>query len=34
VYRHLGIDTTATALDHTGRPNMVLPHGKPIDELF
>ena len=34
IYRHLGIDTTATALDHTGRPHPVLQQGKPIDELF
>lgn len=34
LYRHLGIDTTAQYLDHTGRPHPVLPFGKPIDELF
>lgn len=34
IYRHLGIDTTAHYVDFTGRPFPVLPHGKPIDELF
>lgn len=34
VYRHLGVDTAAQYLDHTGRPHPVLPFGQPIDELF
>ena len=34
VYRHLGVDPTVSYTDHAGRPNPVLPFGKPIDELF
>ncbi len=34
VYRHLGIDTTATYPNATGRPIAVLPSGKVIEELF
>jgi uncharacterized protein (DUF1501 family) len=34
LYRHLGVDTHAEYLDHTGRPRPVLPFGKPIQELF
>jgi uncharacterized protein (DUF1501 family) len=34
LYRHLGVDTTAQYLDHSGRPHPVLPSGTPIDELF
>lgn len=34
VYRHLGVDPTMNYTDHAGRPNPVLPFGKPIDELF
>lgn len=34
IYRHLGVDTTATYLDRTGRPHPVLPCGEPIRELF
>jgi hypothetical protein len=34
LYRHLGIDTEAQYLNGSGRPISVLPHGKPIDELF
>lgn len=34
IYRHLGIDTKATYLDHSGRPHAVLQEGSPIDELF
>ncbi len=33
VYRHLGIDTTASYLNGSGRPISILPSGKPIDEL-
>ena len=33
VYRHLGVDTSASYLTTTGRPVQVLPSGKPIDEL-
>jgi hypothetical protein len=34
MYRHLGVDTTISYNDHTGRPHPVLPFGRPIDELF
>ena len=34
VYRHLGIDTEATFLDHSGRPMTILPSGEPIAELL
>lgn len=34
IYRHLHIDTTKNYLDLAGRPNPVLPSGKPIQELF
>jgi hypothetical protein len=34
VYRHLGVDTQAQYVDHSGRPHPVLPSGSPIDELF
>jgi hypothetical protein len=34
MYRHLGIDTHAEYLDHTGRPRTVLPFGKVIQELL
>ena len=34
MYRHLGIDTTAQYVDHSGRPHPVLPAGNPIEELF
>ncbi len=34
LYRHLGVDTRAEYLDHSGRPRPVLPDGKPLDELF
>ncbi len=34
IYRHLGVDTSAHFLDNAGRPNQVLPVGRPIDELF
>jgi len=34
VYRHLGVDTKLTYLDHAGRPHPVLPFGEPIRELF
>jgi len=34
VYRHLGIDWTATLRDHLGRPMPILPDGKPIEELL
>ena len=34
IYRHLGVDTTTHYIDTAGRPNLVLPEGKPIDELF
>jgi len=33
VYRHLGIDTRAEYLNN-GRPIPVLPHGRPVEELF
>lgn len=33
VYRHLGVNTRAEYINN-GRPVMVLPSGKPIDELF
>jgi hypothetical protein len=34
VYQHLGIDTTVSYPDNTGRPHVVLPSGKPIQELL
>ena len=34
IYRHLGVDTAAQYTDTSGRPNPVLPSGKPIAELF
>ncbi len=34
VYQHLGIDTEQTYLNTSGRPIAILPHGKPIQELF
>ena len=34
VYKHLGIDQNATIEDHTGRPQFILPFGKPIAELL
>lgn len=33
VYKHLGIDSEATFPDHAGRPQLILPFGKPITEL-
>lgn len=33
VYRHLGIDPSATFNDHSGRPVPILPFGEPIREL-
>jgi len=33
IYRHLGIDTTHTIPDFSGRPNLILPHGAPIAAL-
>jgi hypothetical protein len=34
LYQHLGIDTEKQYLNNAGRPITVLPHGKPIEELF
>ncbi len=34
VYHHMGIDTALSYVDGSGRPISVLPHGKPIVELF
>jgi uncharacterized protein (DUF1501 family) len=34
LYRHLGVDTTMTYPDQTGRPVAILPAGAPITELF
>ncbi len=34
IYQHLGIDTQFSYLNNAGRPIAVLPHGKPITELF
>jgi uncharacterized protein (DUF1501 family) len=34
IYRHLDIDLTQQALDYQGRPQVILPEGRPIDELF
>lgn len=34
IYRHLGIDTTQTFPDYSGRPIYVLDEGKPIRELI
>ncbi len=33
IYRHLGIDPHRHYLDHSGRPIITLPFGKPIEEL-
>jgi hypothetical protein len=33
MYRHLGVDTTQSFMDHSGRPIAILPHGSPIREL-
>jgi hypothetical protein len=33
MYRHLGIDTEKHYLDHSGRPIITLPFGRPIEEL-
>ena len=34
LYRHLGIDPTQQLTNQQGRPQPLLPDGKPIDELF
>ena len=34
VYAHLGIDATQNLIDHQGRPNPILPYGKPIEEIM
>lgn len=34
IYRHLGVDTSVSYVDNSGRPLAVLPCGHPIDELF
>jgi len=34
VYQHLGVDTTVSYADNSGRPHPVLPSGKPIQELL
>jgi uncharacterized protein (DUF1501 family) len=34
IYRHLGIETTQTLTDFSGRPNLIVPTGAPIPELF
>jgi hypothetical protein len=34
IYRHLGIDTNQSLLDHSGRPIRILDSGKPIAELL
>jgi hypothetical protein len=33
LYRHLGVDVTASYTDNSGRPHPVLPSGRPIEEL-
>ena len=33
MYQHLGIDTQRHYLDHSGRPIITLPFGKPLEEL-
>lgn len=33
LYRHLGVDTTASYVDNAGRPHVVLSSGRPIEEL-
>ena len=33
MYQFLGVDTERHYLDHSGRPIITLPFGKPIDEL-
>ena len=33
IYRHLGIETTETLTDFSGRPNLIVPTGAPIPEL-
>jgi hypothetical protein len=34
VYRWLGIDTSLTFRDHSGRPHAILDQGRPIDEIL
>jgi hypothetical protein len=34
IYHHLGIDPTVQFVAPNGRPSPILPHGKPIEELF
>jgi hypothetical protein len=34
LYRHLGIDPTQQLVNQQGRPQPLLPDGRPIDELF
>lgn len=34
IYRHLGVDTSISYNDLSGRPHLVLPSGKPIDALL
>ena len=33
VYKHLGIDSSVSFPDHSGRPMPILPYGEPIKEL-
>jgi hypothetical protein len=33
MYRHLGVDVTQQYADNSGRPHVVLPSGRPIEEL-
>jgi hypothetical protein len=33
LYRHLGVDTNVQYTDGSGRPHVVLPSGRSIDEL-
>jgi hypothetical protein len=33
IYRHLGVDPHKHYLDHSGRPIITLPFGRPVDEL-
>ena len=34
LYRHLGIDPATKVLDYSGRPQFLLEHYRPIEELL
>jgi hypothetical protein len=33
IYQHLGVDYRVSYADNTGRPHIILPSGRPIEEL-